>query len=65
MYWVLALLGVVAICLWFVSGMASSRMNERDKADEEYQAALKKNREADDLLSDYECVKRVQDHFNK
>jgi F0F1-type ATP synthase membrane subunit b/b' len=65
MYWVLALLGVVVICLWFVSGMTSSRMNERDKADEEYQAALKKNREADDLLSDYERVKRVQDHFNK
>lgn len=55
---------VLLIALWFIKGMFSSRMSERDKSDEEYQNALQENREADELLSDPDHAKRVQDHFN-
>lgn len=60
----LAIVGIVLVCVWFLKGAFSSRMTKRDEADEEYQKALEENRKADDLLSDPERVKRVQDHFN-
>lgn len=60
----IAIVGIVLVSLWFLKGAFSSRMNERDKADEEYQKALEANRKADAMLSDPEHVKRVQDRFN-
>lgn len=60
----IAIVGIVLVSLWFLKGAFSSRMNERDKADEEYQKALEANRNADAMLSDPEHVKRVQDRFN-
>lgn len=60
----IAVVGIVLVSLWFLKGAFSSRMNERDKADEEYQKALEQNRKADAKLSDPDHVKRVQDRFN-
>lgn len=60
----IAIVGIVLVCFWFIRGAFSSRMNERDKADEEFQKALEENRKADDQLNDPDHVKRLQDRFN-
>ena len=63
---------IVAIVGWVTYGFIGRRIDKArregyEDADQElqdYYEALEENRAADDLLSDYDRVQRVQDEFN-
>ena len=55
---------LVVFFTWFIHGLMNTHTKRMEKALDEYYEALEENRKADELLSDYERVKRVQEHFN-
>lgn len=62
-------LAIVLICLvvfftWYINGLMNTQSKREQQALDDYYDALEENRKADELLSDYERVERVQDHFN-
>lgn len=64
MEYVFTVLGLFALAFWFIRGMFSRRLDERDKELQRYYENLSDNRKADDLLNDPERRKRVRDYFN-
>lgn len=61
MEWVIALVVIVIFVIWFMKGVigASERNRAKNEEWEEYADAMRKNREADELLNDPDYVKRL------
>lgn len=60
----IVLILLVMFFTWFIHGLMNSNNERLEKALDEYYEAIEENRKADDMLSDYERIKRVQEHFN-
>lgn len=58
---VIALVVIVIFVIWFMKGVigASERNRAKNEEWEEYADAMRKNREADELLNDPDYVKRL------
>lgn len=61
---VISLVCIVVFFTWYISGLMNTQSKREQQALDDYYDALEENRKADDLMSDYEHVERVQDHFN-
>jgi len=64
MEWALAVIGVVAVVIWFMRGVFNAHSRRQNDDLQAYYDSLSENNKADDLMSDYERVQHVQDKFN-
>ena len=60
----IVLILLVMFFTWFIQGLMNAANKREQEALDEYYEAIEENRKADDMLSDYERIKRVQEQFN-
>ena len=64
MEWALAVVGIVAVVIWFMRGVFNAHSRRQNDDLQAYYDSLSDNNKADDSLHDPERVQHVQDKFN-